>query len=603
MTMIPTDAAAVRFALLAMWMAASAPARADVIPVFASDETLNVALPPGAIAPGATLQLELDAYDIGAVASVADGRISIPVATLGLTAGEHTLRILSASENGDIDTLAEHTLDVYQRPGVRASTQTWNVLLGSQYRLAQDPDEAFDGSDRGSSTAALQWNAATDRGTWIASGSFDTFYNSDRGIGSEQPLWQLPALQLKAGRKFDSGHVAIAMGDNETLPGNLVFSNFNRRGLRLEAGGLDERFRAQAFTLHADPVTQLDAPLVPDDSEDGVLGAYSEIAPFARHPDALSLSVSWLDGDSDLGGVGIATPGLESEAPLTFGGHAWDAALDSFVFGRALWMHGEYAKSRFDADGEQSGDPARDDDAQRLVIQLSSGGDFALAGIDQWSLGFEHLRVGTHFFSLGNLMLPGDLDLRQLHASIYTHGLTLDLQALEQNTDVDDDPQRPRVDSDQQRITLGYTPATADPSAQPWRWLGVPSVSAGYESTANEQSAEDLLVAGYDLDNRQRTVSGALNFTHTRFSFGITAERVERDDRSQPLVVDDFVLYQPTPDSTETLLGLNLSWFASERLTLAPQWQRSRIREQPDGETRDSDLWSLQLQASVIPEV
>ena len=223
--------------------------------------------------------------------------------------------------------------------------------------------------------------------------------------------------------------------------------------------------------------------------------------------------------------------------------------------------------------------------------------------LDQWSIGYERRRVGARFYSLGNLMLPGDLDLRQLHASLYTHGFGFEGQALDQYTDVDDDPLRPRVDSGQQRLQLSYAPPSVDPAAAPWKWLGVPSLTAAYEATANTQRASDLLVAGYDVDNRQRTVSGELSFSHTRFTLGLNAHRVVRDDRSQALVVDDFVLYAPLPDSRETLWGLSLGWYLSERFSVTPQWQRSRLRELPDGASTDNDLWSLQLQANLIPEV
>ena len=582
---------------------AHALARADVLAVLSSAEELRVALPPEAVANGVTVQVELDGYDIGAVSPNVDGSVRIPLANLGLTPGEHQLRILVVNDSGDIDTLAEHTLDVYQRQGVRAAAQQWSVLLGSQYRIAQHPDEAFEGAGRASSSAVTQWQAEYDSGTWTAGGSFQTLFDSNRMPGSEESRWQLPALNLRAGRRFESGHMALGLGDDESLPNNLIFSGFVRRGLRLEAGGLGDRLNAQAFTLHTDPVTSFDANLVPYDTGASVVGLHTDLAPFARHPDALTLSASWIDGDSSLGGVGIYMPEQDAEMPLTVGGSAWTIALDSFSLGRALWLHGAYAKSRFDADGEQYGEPARDDDARRVVVQLASGGTLATAMLDQWSMGYERRRVGARFFSLGNLMLPGDLDLQQVHASMHTHGLGLEAQALDQHTDVDDDPLRPRVDSDQQRVTLSYTPSTLDPSKGPWKWLGTPSLSAAFETTANTQSAADRLVAGYDLDNRQRTVSGDLSFSHTRFTVGLNAHRIARDDRSQALIVDDFLLYEPSPDSRETLWGLSLGWYVSERLTLAPQWQRSRLRDLPDGAATDNDLWSLQVQASVIPEV
>ncbi|HEU4781419.1 MAG TPA: hypothetical protein VFS58_16175, partial [Steroidobacteraceae bacterium] len=190
---------------LALGAKAIPEADAAVIPVMASDEALQVPLPTENLAPGTTLQFELDGYDIAAVVQVAGDVVSIPVGSLGLTTGEHTLRIIAAQDNGDLDTLAEHTLDVYQRPGVRAAAHQWNVLLGSQYRIAQDPDEAFEGADRASNTALAEWQGDFDSGTWIAGGTLQALYDSNRTLGSEESLWQLPALNLRAGRRFESG--------------------------------------------------------------------------------------------------------------------------------------------------------------------------------------------------------------------------------------------------------------------------------------------------------------------------------------------------------------------------------------------------------------
>lgn len=578
-------------------------ARAETVRVLATDASVVVALPANAPAPGNTLQIELDGYDVTAVSTVADGNLTIPLPGLALTPGEHYLLVLAAGADGDVDTLAEHTLDVYQRAGRREASQQWNLLLSNNYRFAQHPDAAFDGTSRSAGNGALQWAGKFDGGTWIASGGLDLLYDSASPSMPGQKRMQMPAIELRVGRRIGSGSVGLAFGDGAVNPGSLIFSGFDRRGLRLEASALDQRFTAQAFTLHPDPVTNFDADVPPFDSSSNVVGAQTVLAPFSLHPGALTLSAGWLDGDSTLGGVGIVTPQLAGDAPLTYGGNAWTLALDSFAFERALWMHGEYAASRFDSDGQGAGVAARDDHARRFVAQLSSGGALTLPAFEQWTLGFEWQQVGAHFFSLGNLLLPGDLDLQQGYASLATHGVSLDGALLRQHTDVAGGALTPRIDSNQQNFTAAYTPPSIDPAASPWRWLGVPSLSLGYEATSNEQDAVDLLLAGYDLDNRQRTISAGLSFAHQHFSFGLNADRVQRRDLSQALIVDDFVLYEPGPDSRETLFGVNVAWLPNERFTISPQWQRSRVRETPDGSRTDNDLWSLQLQASLIREV
>jgi hypothetical protein len=115
------------------------------------------------------------------------------------------------------------------------------------------------------------------------------------------------------------------------------------------------------------------------------------------------------------------------------------------------------------------------------------------------------------------------------------------------------------------------------------------------------QAAADAALMGYDLNNRQRGLSLGVDAAYERFNVGLSFERIRRDDRSQALVVDDFVIYEPVPDSRETLFGVNLTWQPHERFVVSPQWQRSRTREET-GDHFDSEMWSMQLTADVLPE-
>jgi hypothetical protein len=556
-------------------------------------QAVSVPLPATAPAGGETLLLELDGYDVAPLAQFADGRIVIPVDSLALEPGEHHLLILRADDNGDIETLAEHTLDVYQREGVRSASRAWNVLLANNYRAADNPDEAFEGQPRSQQNAALQWAAATDRGTWTASSAAELLFESDRNASFDGNRWQMPSLQLKAARRFEHGGVGLAFGDAEFADGSLIVNGFSRRGLRLEADAMEGRFGAQAFTLHPDPVTSLDARVPPFSDASEVIGAQTSLSPLKSHPRALRLFAGWIDGDSAQGGTGVFVNDDAIGDPIAVGGSAWNVGVDSFALDNALWLRGEFAQSSFDADGVGFGNGERDDDAHRLVAQLSSGGALRIPGLEQWGIGLERQRTGAAFYSVGNLLLPNDLELSQLHAAASTHGIDWRTQWLDQHTDVEGAALTPRIDSRHVLHSLGYTPQVG--------WPVTPTLSLTYQDTRNEQLDADATLVGYDLDNRQRSVAVALETALEKFSIGFTHERVRRDDRSSPLVVDDFVLYEPPPDSRETLSGVNLAWFPGERFSLSTQWQRSRLREDT-GDTTDNDLWSVQLQAQILPE-
>ncbi len=587
--------------ITALWLAGlSGTALAEIIPVIGPQAMVSVPLPQMP-AEHDRLLIELDGYDVSAISQVADGRVDIPLEGLALDPGQHVLLILSTRENGDIDTVAEHTLDVYAREGVRSSSTNWNLLLSNDYRVAEHPDDLYAGQSRSHHNGALQWAAETDRGTWVAGGALDLLFDSDRATSPEGERWQMPAVDLRVGRRFTHGQLALAFGDREAADGNLIASSFHRRGLRLEARALEDRITAETFTLHADPITRLDADVTPFDNDSSAVGAHASLAPLSRHPGALRFFAGWLDGDSTLGGTGVFVDEQAGDFPLAVGGESWTLGLDSFLLGESLWLRGEYASSSFDADGIGFGNPSGDDDAHRLVLQLSSGGVMRIPALDQWSLGFERQVVGAQFYSIGNLLLPNDLALDQVHGLALWHGFELQARWLDQNTDVDDAPLTPRIDSEQRHVSLSFTPQIADPQNSAWKWLGVPTFRIGHETTQNVQLASDAALVGYDIDNRQRSQSFGVDAAYDRFSVGLSFDRIRRDDRSQALIVDDFVIYEPVPDSRETTFGINFSWQPHERFLLSPQWQRSRIREQ-SGNAIDNEMWSLQLAADLIPE-
>jgi hypothetical protein len=174
-----------RVGWLAVFLACSPLAAADVLRVLTSDEQVVITLPADLTADGATLRFELDGYDVSALATSSEGGVVLPLRSLALTPGQHYLLVLATDADGNVDTVAEHTLDVYQREGAREAVQQWNVLLSGQYRAAQHPDENFAGQPRDTSSATMQWQSAFDSGTWTAGGAFDLLYGSDRSYSAD----------------------------------------------------------------------------------------------------------------------------------------------------------------------------------------------------------------------------------------------------------------------------------------------------------------------------------------------------------------------------------------------------------------------------------
>lgn len=588
---------AFRFARLACLVGVSPllfAAEGGALTIDAAAESVAIALPAGSTG---TLLVEIDGYDVTAVVRIEAGTLNLPARGLALTAGGHQLRVLAARDNGDIDTLLDRTLDVAGRAEV-SRHQTWDVLLGSGWRVAQHPDEEFAGVDRDEHRAVLQWSGERDSSSWALRGNASAAYDDVTLNAPDGNVWQLPGYLLEAERRFASGSVGLALGDDPIQLGNLLFSAYSRRGLRLDARALHDHVQVQGFTLNSEPQTRLDADVVPASASGSVQGGYAVVSPITAHPEWLRITSGYVSGDTTLGG--IATSSVD---PVTrYGGHAWNAALDSWAWDATLWLHAELARSAFDVDGLASGAPARADDAHHFAAQLSSGGSLLVPGFDSWSIGFERQAVGPHFFSLGNLMLPGDLALDHGYLRAGSHGVSLGVDTTRMESDVDDDPARARRVGNTHDVSASYTPEFIDPSVGPWRLLGVPTLSAEWQDVDWRQDEADALLAGFDLDSRQRTRTLGLDLAQERVSLSLRRSTSSYDDRSHPLVVDDFEIYTPPSDTRETTWSAQLTWTVGDRLMLAPQLQSTTLRDLASHSRSRNNLWGLQAQATLVPE-
>jgi len=257
-------------------------AEGATLAIAADAQGVVVPLPAGNDA--ASLIVELDDYDVTAVVKIADGTLTLSARGLALEPGEHHLRVLVMRPNGDIDTLMELLLDV-ARSAETTHTQSLNVLLGSSARIAEGPDEDFAGLGRDAYRGVLQWSAERDSANWALRGNVDALYDSVTTNAPDGNVWQAPGYLLQAERRFESGSVSLGLGDDPIALGNLLFSGYIRRGLRLDLDAFDQRARVQAFTLNSEPVTSFDADLVPTGDSGSVRGGYAVLEPVFAHPE------------------------------------------------------------------------------------------------------------------------------------------------------------------------------------------------------------------------------------------------------------------------------------------------------------------------------
>lgn len=595
---IQRRAAWLRFGASAAALGASLGAASSVASTIAvAPDAATIAVPLSVPASDTrTLLVELDGYDVTDVALRNEDALLLPTRTLDLTPGSHALRILAADASGNIDTLAEHVLEV--EAGGRQSSARWNALLGTAYRIDEDPAASFAGVQEDNQRGFLELDAQTQTSRWGLRAAGAALYDTARETSPDGAEWQSPGYELQAARRFDAGAASVTLGDDDIEFGNLLFNSFTRRGLRADASAFGELLQAQVFSLYSEPRTRLDEDVLPSNEEERAIGGYTMLSPLSRHPEWLRFTAGYVDGEGTLNGATVST----LDPATLYGGEAWNAAIDSWTLGTSLWLHLEYAESRFDSDGIGQGAAASADDAQQIVLQLGSGGTLAVPGLDEWVLGWQHQEIGPRFFSMGNLLLPGDLRLDQGYLRLGWQGLRLGADVVSQHSDVDDDPLRPRHDSMREFVTASYTPLQIDPESAPWRLLGTPTLVAEFGRVTFVQPDSDALIAGYDLDSEQRTSAFGVDFGGSYLSFGVRYAEIRFDDRSQALIVDDLPVYEPQADTRERTLSVQLAWNPSSRFMLAPQYQRSELDTDGVSTAGRNDLWGLQCQTELVAE-
>lgn len=540
----------------------------------------------------ASLAVELDGYDVTAFASLVDGQLSLAL-DVALAPGRHTLQVLAFLPNGDISTLLDQSLTI-DAPEQDIQHYGAHLSLDSSYRLDASPDDSYQAVRELASQGGLALRGLHQQGELTVQAELDALYDStSENLGNASGTeWALPNYRIDAGYQGSRLSAGALVGNVRLEQEDLLFSMFQRRGAEVRIGTADQSTELRLFEVNSEPVTRVDQALVLPGQDLRGQGATlkSRLA-----GDALMLKLGYVDGKTQLGGAGIYLPG---EAVL-YGGDSWNLGLDSYWLAQSVWLHAEYAESNFDSDGIDLGDESETDSALQLLARLQSGG-LPAGPFEYWTATLQRQVVGAHYYSLGNLSLPGDVALNRFIGQFGRQSLSLNLEWSSEENNQDDNPALPTQTLERQLVNLNYLPMLAPDSA--WLWLGSPSTALNLSQIRHSQPDSDAARVGFDLDNQTRELSLGLNFSLQSWSWGVQWAATRMDDRSQAVIINGYEIYRPASDLDNQMLGLNLSWMASSRasVNLYTQFNRQRLTDAGDSYHNRNLGFDTQLQ--LIPD-
>ncbi len=469
------------------------------------DGHLLIRLTPDLIAVSDTLYLELDAIDVTEMTRIEGDalRYDPPQA---LDTGRHLVRLLRMRGGGDLEEIGNWSLEVrysedFQQGhfSPRAEIE-WRSLV-SERHIEPAPEHRVIHF-----TAGIEGSLANPgyrlkaRNSLVYDGSLD------------QDRLQLYDYRIQA----ETSRISVMLGDQGIETSSLLVEDAQRRGL--SGSLLGDMSRLSVFALRNDNATMLPITLLPDRRAEMITGMAVRFSPWRKNPDRLVLQTVLLDGqDSDEPDPQLAdgTPGK---------GEAWNLRLDSQLFDQRLAWHAEYARSRYDADGNAADEDTVGDRAWQLGIRYrpEGGGDL------DWSSALQWQRVGSLFHSIANSGLPTDRELLRGSFDLVADPVSGSLMLGVEQDNVDDRPEFPTVRSHLLKFDLSYSP-------QMDKGLSLfanPELQLSYARIDNRQIDDPPLYQGEPIDTLNQDRSLTLGFSPDDWNWSIGYQVSEADDRT-----------------------------------------------------------------------
>ncbi|WP_145999184.1 hypothetical protein [Oceanicoccus sp. KOV_DT_Chl] len=515
-----------------------------------------------------TIAVELDGYDISAFSQVDGNSLNIQLQT-PLAPGEHSLVVLMFLANGDIEQLLDQRLSVSSAGGVSSEWQA-NASLSSSYRMDQKENIDYAGVKHFSSNGGLSVRGREQRGKWQLETEVDALYDSVSENNPDSDEWALPHYRLAATYQGDATSSQLNLGNIAIAREDLLFSAFQRRGATASIAGAEGNYKIGVFGIQSEVTTRYDGDLLlPENSSSGITGITTTVAVLDEY---LQVSAAYIDGETSLGGAGY----LSFDDPTIYGGDSWNVAVDSRWLNRSVALHLEYAESEFDSDGIDIGLKAKADDATQAMLQLNSDGDLGAGWFDYWSGYLQYQSVGADYYSLGNLSIPGDLEMTRIFFQGGFYGIAIDMEWSQEKNNLDDEVFLATQTLERKGLALTYSPMNINPDGWLWGAIGSPSVMASFYRADHSQPDQEASIVGYDLDNRNDETGITLMFARPTWNWSVQHQLIEQEDYSVEVIQFGYLMYQPPSDTRNELTALQLGWVPNERasINLLMQWSK-----------------------------
>lgn len=549
--------------------------------VFKQDEALVVVIPESlSQAELGSFFLELDGIDITQRVTL-EGTHVVFYPASPYAAGTHALRLVRMGKNAKLVEIERWSFNVAGGvpPVVEPSSVSATVDSTYSYRAYDNYDDDKKEPDIHNLTTQMQFNAATQQGSWRLSMRGNAFQNTDDAANPAGDAVEVGEYLMRAENAGETLSSTFSLGNHDIGASNLLMDQFYRRGFSGKFDYKQGRATMTGFAMNPAAATGNNNWTGLSDGDRLASGVYTTLEPFAALGDRLQLEATAYTGEGSTNGSGT-TPVPVAPMPE---GNGYHFGTRTQLLKDRLSMRAQYASSDFDADGASPAPSERDNayNVSFVLTPLSKQAD-AEGRFQQWEIEPGYYRAGSFFQSLLNPSLETDRETWSLKNHFIKGNLSLDGQVAWIKDNVDRLSDVP----DNRSLQL-WAQASYAPEKVMW---GTPVFTLGGALSDDLRLRTPAGFAGDGLDRQLRSVNGGVVLSFEKATWSLNQTYSEMDDHATPNA------------SYETSFSdVSVEFRAHERLTLHPGLQLEVTHSDTDG-TNTSLHGSMGLQGTIVPD-
>jgi hypothetical protein len=499
-----------------------------------------------------------------------EGDYAVFVPPQPLDWGEHSLSIVEYAPDGSILERGLWAFEVRKSARFREAEFQSSLDVKVTNRVADQNLENLPKSTQAQGGLGMGGGIADE--DWRVSGNIDFLYNSqsDQTVNDREFDMGEYLFTGKAGpAQSDIGHFAVE-------PNSMVMESFNRRGVSASMSPKNQQAKVTAFVMRTERIIGFRHGLGINDPENRVTGVAGSANPFSDNPEKLFLSATYLNGEGEQVGVG------EGGDPESSGGDAWSLTADSSILNKRLRLRGEYATTRFDFDGVDTGFDAERDNAYSLLSVYTHPEKTFIGKPLNWNIGLEYQSVGTFFHSLANPGLPNDKRSIIGFAEMGWSALNINAVLGSGTDNVDGDPLLPEIRTDQVTLSTTFAPFQEASQKGGWNLFGQPFFQLNLSQNKQNQTSTPSGFSGTVTDNKTSGMDLSASFNPGTWNWTISHAVTLFDDYSDV-----------SSDTRNNFTNLSAGFQIAEGLTLGPNLQYNVF------EDKDTDVDTTSLSAGL----